>query len=66
MYGCICGITCSGMNDYLVLKKSKLYHHRLHGGLFYMAIGSQDEEPSYLNLFELEDEGYPCCLQGGL
>jgi len=25
------------MNDYLVLKKSKLYHHGLHGGLFDMA-----------------------------
>jgi len=50
------------MNDYLVLRKSKLYHHGLHGGRFDMAIGSQDENPSYWNLFELEDKGYPCCF----
>jgi hypothetical protein len=50
------------LNDYLVLTKSKLYHHDLYGGLFDMAVGSQDEEPSYLNFFELEDKGYPCCF----
>jgi hypothetical protein len=48
------------MNDYLVLRKAKLYHHGFYGGLFDVAISSQDEEPSYLNLFELKDKGYPC------
>jgi hypothetical protein len=32
------------MNDYLVLRKSKVYHHGLYGGLFDVAIGSQDEK----------------------
>jgi hypothetical protein len=42
-------------NDFCVLKKSKLYQHAIHGGLFDMATTSQDGIPPYL----LGDKRYP-------
>jgi hypothetical protein len=43
------------VNNSCVLRKYRLYHHALHGGLFDVVVGSQDTLPIYI----FGDKGYP-------
>jgi hypothetical protein len=46
------------VDDYFVLRKSRLYQHAIHMNLFNMAIGSHNGIPHYL----LGNKRYPLLL----